>query len=186
MGFEKATGLKEIIPSPQSAIVVTPRRKLHCTSSPVHQEEVEVVDAKVLEGRIEAYLDLVAVERVPELARDPKVVAVHARLANRISDRVLICSDGKLVLYSARAALAFCSILTAVSPGRVNVAEASLERLLNGRSSLFLFQLPGAEANLGDLGPVGQSPGLDGRTASRNGSVHAGRGGVYARESRGL
>lgn len=66
-------------------------------------------------------------------------------------------------------------ILTAMGPGRVDVAEARLERLLKGRSSLFLFQLPGAEANLGDLSPVGQSPGLDGRTTSRNGSVHAGR-----------
>jgi hypothetical protein len=57
----------------------------------VDQVEVEVVDAEVLERGVEAGLDVVAVERVPELRGDEELVAADARLADRLADGVLIC-----------------------------------------------------------------------------------------------
>lgn len=74
------------------------------------------------------------VEAVPELASDPKLFAVNARLLDTSSDGILVL----------------------VSPSAIDMAVASLDSVSDSCRSLLLGDLPGAETDLGDLGTVGQ------------------------------
>ncbi|KAI3477728.1 hypothetical protein L1887_60501 [Cichorium endivia] len=118
---------------------------VHEGDGPVHEVEVEVVCAEVLERVVERLFDVFwVVEAVPELGGDPELVTLDAGLLDAVGDGVLI----------------------AVGPGAVEVAEAGLERVGDGGRGLFLGHLPCSEAELGDLGAIGEGEGGEGSVTS--------------------
>lgn len=124
-------------------------------AGPVHQIEVDVVQAKALKGGFEALRNTV-VPGVIQLGGDPDLTARDARISDTIADLgfIAICKSTKGISVSiVEPGLARCD-------SRINMAIALQQSILNGLTDLIGSRLPGTKPNGRDLGPGVKGEGL--------------------------
>lgn len=100
---------------------------------PVHEEEVEVVEPKVLERVFDAELHLVVVQ-LKQLAGHKNFRTGHATQLDALADFALVL----------------------VRPGAVNVAIARLEGRAHSIADLARWRLPGTQTDAGNLLPIAE------------------------------
>lgn len=94
----------------------------------MHQVQVDIVHAEILEGGGNAILDPV-VPGIVQLSGDPDLVAGHARVANTRTDLGFV----------------------AVGQGSIDVTVALQQGVLDGLTDFIGLGLPGSQADGGDL-----------------------------------
>jgi len=102
---------------------------------PVHEVQVEVLQAEVLQGVLDGELDVFGVVvQLKELGSDENLLSGDTGLLDTLTDFGLV----------------------PVSPGAVDVPVAVLEGVLNGLCDLTLGRLPSTETDRRDLLPAGE------------------------------
>jgi hypothetical protein len=94
----------------------------------VHQVEIDIVNAQILEGGLNALLNLV-MPGIVQLSSEPDLVAGHARVTNTSTNFGFV----------------------AVGQGRVNVTIALQEGILDSLPDLIGLGLPSSQTDGGDL-----------------------------------
>lgn len=113
-------------------------------AGPVHQEEVEVLDAQELKTLGERLGDSL-VPWVVELGSQPDLLAGNTRCANTLADLLLV----------------------AVGAGSVDVTVAKAEGSLDGLVHFIGLRLPGAQTDGGDLVAGAERDGAAGTVSDR-------------------